>query len=78
MQSQDALVHDGLIADAVILQFQIEAVRAEQLRYVQRVFLGVVILAIAQTAGISPARHADRAISPRRVRAAVQVDPGFR
>ena len=54
MDLQDRLVHDLLIPDAVVLQFQIEPIRAEQLRHFQRVGLGVVILPVPQAAGDLP------------------------
>ena len=51
MDFQDGLVHQLLIPDAVILQFQIEPLRAEQLRHFQRIGLGAVIFPVPQATG---------------------------
>ena len=78
MDFQDGLVHQLLITDAVILQFQIEAVRAEQLRHFQRVGLGVVILSIPQTAGdLTGQTRGQGDQSPGVFPQQVLVDPGL-
>ena len=51
MNFQDGLVHQLLVPDAVVLQFQIEPVRPEQRCHFQSVGLGVVVLSVPQAAG---------------------------
>ena len=50
VQAQNALVDDRLLADAVILQLQVEMVRTEDLSERQRVFLRALIAAAAEPA----------------------------
>ena len=51
VEAQQVLVHLCLLGDAMVLQLQIEAVGAEDLRHLQRVGLGIFILAVAQALG---------------------------
>ena len=48
VQAQDALVDDGLIADAVVLQFKIKVLGAKDFRQCQGIFLGTIVVAIAE------------------------------
>ena len=49
VQAQNALVDDGLIADAVILQFEIKVIFSKDLRQCQGIFLCTVIVAVAES-----------------------------
>ena len=49
VDAQDALVHHPLVGDAVILELQIEVVLPEDLRELQGIGLGVVILPVTQS-----------------------------
>ena len=48
VQAQDALVDDGLIADAVVLQFEVKVLGGKDFRQCQGIFLGTVVVAIAE------------------------------
>ena len=51
MDAQDAPVHLLLVGDTVVLELQIQMLRAEDIRKLQGIGLGVFILAVAQPAG---------------------------
>ena len=48
VQAQDALVDDGLIADAVVLQFKIKVLGAKDFRQCQGIFLGTIVVPVAE------------------------------
>ena len=50
VQAQNALVDDGLVADAVILQFEIKVIFSKDLMQCQGIFLCTVIVPVAQSA----------------------------
>ena len=51
MDFQNRLVYQLLIPDTVVLKLQIKVLRAKQLRHLKGVCLGVIIFAVAETAG---------------------------
>ena len=48
METQKVTVHLRLLADAMILQFQIKVIRSEDLLHLQRILLGALIIAVQQ------------------------------
>ena len=54
VDAEDALVHDGLVPDAVVLELQIETVRAEDVGELQGIGLGVLVLPVPQPPGDLP------------------------
>ena len=78
MDFQDRLVHDFLIPDTVILQLQIEAIRAKQLRHFQSIGLGIVVFAVPQTAGdLTGQTRGQGDQSPGVFPQQILVDPGL-
>ena len=78
VDAEDALVHDGLVPDAVVLELQIEAVRAEDVGELQGIGLGVLVLPVPQPPGDLPGeagRQGDQ--SPAVLPQQLQVDPGL-
>ncbi len=78
MNAQNAPVHHRLVLDAVILKLQIKVVRAKNLRQLQGVTLGVLILPVPQPPGNLPRQaggegHQAPAVFPQQL----QVNPGL-
>ena len=78
VNAQNAPVHHRLVLDAVILKLQIKVVRAKNLRQLQGVTLGVLILPVPQPPGNLPRQaggegHQAPAVFPQQL----QVNPGL-
>ena len=54
VDAQNPTVHLHLVRDAVVLEFQVEPVRPEEVRHLQGVGLGVFILPVTETPGNLP------------------------
>ena len=54
VDAQDPPVHLPLVRNAMVLELQVEAVRAEEFRHLQGVGLGVFVFAVAQPPGDLP------------------------
>ncbi len=75
---EDALVHDLLVPDAVVLELQVEVVRAEDIRQLQGVVLGVLILPVPQPPGDLPRQTRRQSHqSPAVLAQQLQIDPGL-
>ena len=78
VEPEDALIHDLLVPDAVVLELQVEVVRAEDVRQLQGVVPGILVLPVPQPPGdfAGQARgqgHQAAAVLPQQL----QIHPGL-
>ena len=77
-QAQDALIHPRLLGDAVILQFEIEVLRPEDLRKLQGLLLRPGIIIVHQTAGDLPCQAGGQGDeAPGMPAQQLQIHPGL-